>query len=351
LNGAAARAHYRQTLLVGGSLCVLSAFASPTFAQCASGNGQLTGPGAVCNTPQTLTGTDTAGTVATGWTLSTGASDAYSVSGPGDVLTNAGNVTSSASDQTVNISGAGAGLINQGVIQNTGSGAAVVVTNATGGSIDNTVTGNISASGTTSGFGIEATGAISGNVSNEGVIASGVDGINVAGNISGTLTNSGFITSGAGNGVAVIGNVAGITNSGNITASLVGIQAGLSLLNAGGGLLFFISGLNTDTGSVAGDLINNGNVTGSAYGVYANVIDGNLTNAGTISGGNGVTVTGVHGNVTNNGRDRLQRLAAVGLGPLRRRSRRQFHQQRIDLGVRSRRQHRRQHRRDLRQRR
>ena len=76
LKSAAARAHYRQTLLVSGSLCVLSALASPASAQCASGNGQLTGPGATCNTPQTLTGTNTAGTVATGWTLSTGTSDA-----------------------------------------------------------------------------------------------------------------------------------------------------------------------------------------------------------------------------------------------------------------------------------
>jgi len=82
---AGARAHYRQTLLVSGSLCVLSALAPPALAQCASGNGQLTGPGSTCNTPQTLTGTNTAGTVATGWTLSTGASDAYNVSGPGDV--------------------------------------------------------------------------------------------------------------------------------------------------------------------------------------------------------------------------------------------------------------------------
>jgi hypothetical protein len=286
LNSAAWRARYRQTLLLSGSLVVLSVFASPALADCASGDGQLTGPGAVCNNPQTLTGADTPGTVATGWTLSTGSSDAYSVSGPGDVLTNAGNITSSAADQTVNISGAGAGLSNQGQISNTGSGSAIVVTNASGGSIDNALGGNISATGA-NGYGIEATGSIAGNITNEGVIGvTGVNtnfggqtnGINVLGDVSGVVTNSGFITSTAGDAITVAGNVAGINNSGNLSAGVIGIDAGLTVTNLGGGTLIVLAGPpfnDTQVGAVTGDLINSGNIT-AGVGGGAQLMDGKM---------------------------------------------------------------------------
>ena len=65
-------------------------------ADCASGDGIISSPGA-CATPQNLTGPT--GTIATGATLSTGPNGAaYTISSSNSTVTNSGTVTSSGSE-------------------------------------------------------------------------------------------------------------------------------------------------------------------------------------------------------------------------------------------------------------
>jgi hypothetical protein len=64
---------------------------------------------------------------------------------------------------------------------------------------------------------------------------------------------------------------------------------------------------------VTGDLINSGNIT-AAYGIYANVVDGNLTNSGTIHDTTlGITADG--GNVINSGAITVTTGDGISLGP------------------------------------
>src|SRR5882672_4950645 len=65
-------------------------------ADCASGDGIISSPGA-CTTPQNLTGPT--GTIASGATLSTGPNGAaYTISSSNSTVTNSGTVTSSGSE-------------------------------------------------------------------------------------------------------------------------------------------------------------------------------------------------------------------------------------------------------------
>ncbi|HEY3797047.1 MAG TPA: autotransporter outer membrane beta-barrel domain-containing protein [Caulobacteraceae bacterium] len=251
----------KRWLLAGASSLLLGLAASPALAACADGDGQVTGPGATCTTPQALAGSNTTGTVATGWTLNAGGSTAYTVSGSNDTVTNAGNITSSSGTATVSITGASDQLENQGQISDTGVGAAVSNTNATAGAIDNAAGASITAGG--------GTGAA----------------ISIAGNVSGAISNEGSLISAGGNAIQIVGNVADLLNSGgNIQAAGgVAVMAGMSLLNAGGGTFLDIGAFGgSDNGGVAGNIVNSGNISGEV-GIFANTVGGEVNNSGNVA--------------------------------------------------------------------
>jgi uncharacterized protein with beta-barrel porin domain len=158
-------------------------------------------------------------------------------------------------------------------------------------------------------------GTFSGGIENTGEIQAGSTGILIIGTaFTGGITNDGTIVGGGGAGIFVGGtDLNGDVVNGPdalISASTVGF--GWSGTNFTGSVLndgVITAGnqgiIMTATGTIAGDVTNNGDITASSGIVLtAALIDGSVTNTGTISATavNGITLNGtITGGVTNDG--------------------------------------------------
>src|ERR1700720_38878 len=117
-----ARASPTILILIASGLSLLAA-RNTAYADCASGDGNITSPG-TCTTPQNLTGQT--GTVVGGATLATGASQtAYTISSNNSMVTNSGTVSSQGAP-AFQASGRGGTLTNSGTITATGDTPTIV---------------------------------------------------------------------------------------------------------------------------------------------------------------------------------------------------------------------------------
>jgi autotransporter-associated beta strand protein len=184
------------------------------------------------------------------------------------------------------------------------------------------IQGNVSNAGTitASQSGIEIGSAkVDGSIMNSGKIsATNGDGIQVidlssgtggAPEVKGGITNSGTITAGA-NGIDVVNaNVGGITNAAGATITANGSSASIAASSGAGirvaatGVLVTSSGVSVNTGSagstVTGNITNAGTITGEdgIAVVQGSTVDGDISNTGTITGSTaGIEV--YHGTVT-----------------------------------------------------
>jgi outer membrane autotransporter protein len=196
----------------------------------------------------------------------------------------------------------GGSVLNTGMIQST---------NRTGILINGTVAGDVSNNGTISGIsgGIDINGTVAQGITNSGLITADNNGI-AANAVEGDVSNGGTITVG-GSGI-IIGDLEGnLINTGKITAGdaygiFVGALSG-SLSNSG-----HISGTNAiSIGTLTGDLVNSGtiiaqDVSGTIHGLGIDLgqgAGGALINSGLIqaTGATAVEIGGGHLDVTNTG--------------------------------------------------
>ncbi|NOT40332.1 MAG: autotransporter domain-containing protein [Alphaproteobacteria bacterium] len=168
----------------------------------------------------------------------------------------------------------------------------------------------------TSGIAISIAGAtFSGGISNTGTIQASNTAILINGaTFTGGITNSGVVTSANSSGIAVFGtdlngdfvnDADGLINAGNGAGfSWTGTDFTGSVLNDGAITAFNQGIIMLGTGTITGDITNNGDITGStAIALIAPLIDGSVTNTGNLTAtANGITLNGtITGDVTNDG--------------------------------------------------
>jgi len=279
-------------LMIGIAVQALVLLATPNEARadCASGDGNIAAA-VTCTTPQTLTGPT--GVVASGATLTTGATTAYTVSSNNATVTNSGIVTSQGpqaffinapASSVVNIVNNGSIFATQGSAISTNGfsstdsrpsslgGSVVNITNTgniTGGDIQFIVTGNVLTSVT--GGAIRGSGGTitqAGGTIQGGLLLAG-DTVHITGGaINGQILDRTPASGGAGSGDSRFGVVnfdlgAGtFTTNGSIEVGAVNVQSGTVVLSSdvyvsggqfGRGLTnsatLQINGLTTLTGS------------------------------------------------------------------------------------------------------
>ncbi len=181
-------------------------------------------------------------------------------------------------------------IFNSGTINSNIATGIRIATSAISGGIVNS--GTISGSGVDSGMSIMANSTIRGNITNQGLI-NATTGNAIALSLSvinGGISNTGRITSTKGDGIH-LGNVS--TIQGNITNSgtLSGGQNGISLLST----------------STVGGIVNSGTISSGNNGlnISSSTINGSITNTGTISGGTtGLNISNtatISGGISNSG--------------------------------------------------
>lgn len=206
----------------------------------------------------------------------------------GKSIHNTGTIRDNGAGSAINI-GAAAGIYNTNVISAAGAVDTIIQSAANSNATGITNTGTITNSSTGSAIDI-ATGAMTGAITNSGIIKAGVDAtggtndaLDIGATVTGGVINTGTIQSGA------IGAASAIDVTGNATVSITNNASGALITSAGVGATdaaIAVTGGATMTGDITNTSgsITNTATTGAGHAIVIDgVLAGAITNSGTIS--------------------------------------------------------------------